>query len=153
MKILQETRDSILYSLVINNNEIDKGNYLYNDELKIFHDHLKFNCKHIIVRTNIGNCYLIGKKVIKRNLPFLHIIYLSDKNLFNKYINYIRNDLMLELKIIGIIIYERFLMKYPIANSIKYNVGFKRMYKSEVLNENNIDYLYSELMLFDYKTV
>ena len=37
--------------------------------------------------------------------------------------------------------------------SIKYNVGFKRMYKSEVLNENNIDYLYSEMMLFDHRTV
>ena len=60
---------------------------------------------------------------------------------------------MLKLKIIGIIIDERFLLKYPITNSIKYNVGFKRMYKSEVLNENNIDYLYSEMMLFDHRTV
>ena len=74
-------------------------------------------------------------------MPFLHVIFISNKDLFSKAINYLRNELLFKLKIVGIIVDERFLPDYSIPNSIKYNAGYRRLFKSELLDETNIDYL------------
>ena len=118
-------------------------------ESKIYSDHLKFNCIHLAIKTQEGNCYIILKKCRERKLPFGEIHYISHLEIFLKYIAAAKIKICLPLRILGLIVEERYLRgsnPKPLA-TIK---SCRRiLYKSPSLEKSFIDTLYSELFVLD----
>lgn len=118
-------------------------------DLKIYSGHLKFNCIHLLIKSQEGNCYIVLKKCKEKKLPFAEVHYLSNLDIFLKYIAKASVKICLSLKIFGLIVEERYLK----GNHFKYSVTVKSyrqaIYKSPSLEKSDIDTLYSELFIFD----
>lgn len=118
-------------------------------DLKIYSDHLKFNCIHLLIESREGNCYIVLKKCKEKKLPFAEVHYLSNLDIFLKYIARANVKICLYLKIFGLIVEERYLK----GNHFKYSVTVKSyrqaIYKSQSLGKSDIDTLYSESFVFD----
>jgi hypothetical protein len=122
------------------------------DELIIFNDHKKYNCTHVLVSTAKGNSYAILKsnpiyfKGIK--LPFMRLDYLSNRDIFFEFFERIKISVCWTLKLVGLIIFERFLPKQELPYSIRRPM-YATLYKSKLLEPKDIDNLYSEYYLLD----
>lgn len=122
-------------------------NLLRGNDLKIFNDHANFKCFHALISSDAGTCYVIIRKVFKNNLPFAYIHYISNLQVFNREIDKFKLRVMMELKVIGMIVEERFLENRNLKLSVKR--PFVTMYKSQDLQPRDIDSLYSELFLLN----
>jgi hypothetical protein len=100
-----------------------------------------------MISSDAEHCYMIMRKVIKKQLPFAYIHYVSNFELFYQKIGMLRLSLALKLRVIGIIIDERFVQDRNIRFSMKYPQV--AMYKSPDLEPKDIDSLYSEYFLLD----
>jgi hypothetical protein len=121
-------------------NEILKG-----DSLQAYNSHLLFRCFHVYVRSPSGNCYLIGARVFKKNIPFAQIYHISDSKVFAKFASRITSIICLKIKIFAILVDERFLEGNSILQSYKCSLSNPRMYMSNSLDRKDLDLLYSEL--------
>jgi len=126
--------------------KIIKG-LLNENELKIFQDHAEFKCFHAMISSGAGHCYIVMRKFIKKQLPFAYIHYVSNFEVFYQTIDMLRISLAMKLRVIGIIIEERFVHDRNMRFSIKY--PWVSMYKSTDLEPKDIDSLYSEYFLLD----
>jgi hypothetical protein len=131
---------------IIFDRKVIKG-LLNDNELKIFHDHAEFNCIHAMICSYTGHCYMIMRKIIRKQIPFAYIHYVSNFEVFNQMIDRLRISLAMKLKVIGIIIDERFVHDCNMRFFIKY--PRVSMYKSPDLEPKDIDSLYSEYFLLD----
>ena len=121
-------------------NEILKG-----DSLQAYKSHLLFRCFHVYVRSPSGNCYLIGARVFKKNLPFAQIYHISNSKVFAKFASRIASIICLKIKTFAILVDERFLEGNSLLQSYKCSLSNPRMYKSNSLERQDLDLLYSEL--------
>jgi hypothetical protein len=125
---------------------------LNHNELIIFNDHKNYNCTHILISTTKGNCHAILKssaiyfRGIK--LPFMRIDYLSNRDIFCEFFDSIKLNLCWNLKLVGLMIFERFLPKQELPYSITRPMH-STLYKSKLLEPKDIDNLYSEYYLLD----
>ncbi len=165
------------YQLIYNAEEIK--NILNEIHLKIFEDHIKFNCTHFIIKDKNQYCYIILKKkdfapnvlnsskvynlfdsvfyklfkrsIIKKRLIFGYIHYISNFELFYNSINSKCLRICKNLKLDGLIIDERYLKDSKTKIFFTYpNKHISRLYKSYSLKPIDIDYLYSELFILDH---
>jgi hypothetical protein len=116
-------------------------------ERKIFQDHVKFDCHHVVITTGQGNLYLILKKIFKRHLPFAKVYYISNQELFLHHLEDIRFRVPLALKTVGIVVDSRFLQGKDIPFKKTKNFYMPMLYKSDHLQPHEVDYLYSEFFL------
>jgi hypothetical protein len=119
--------------------------------LKIFRDHLQYNCGHLVIKDDYGYSYLIytDKRYKKYNcaVPYAHIQYISDRSVFLKYLNRIKLYFLKSQKYLFIAVDERLLGNRPVPYSKVYQLKIPRMYKSEILTGEQVDNLYSELVV------
>lgn len=124
-------------------------NYLDEKDLKIYYDHFKFKNIYLLIRSKDESCYIIINKTRRKRLAFGRIHYVSNMDIFLKCINKVNMKICWHLKVCGLLIDERYLGE----NKMRYSVTIKRRYpslfKSEVLEKDNIDTLYSELLILD----
>lgn len=120
---------------------------LSDHEGKIFRDHGKFDCHHIVITTEQGNLYLILKKTYKRHLPFAKVYYINNPGLFLHHLEDIRCRVPLALKVAGIVVDSRFLQGKDIPFKKTKNFYMPMVYRSDHLQPHEVDYLYSELFL------
>ena len=117
--------------------------------LKIYQDHSHLNAHHILVQTEQGQCLILATRPIKKNLPFAHIHYISDLNIFLECIDKIRMIVCLRLKVVALIVDKRYLRKNKISQSWEYLLPRPRMYRSKHLKKDDITTLYSELIFLN----
>ena len=117
---------------------------LNKNEKKIYRDHL--NTKVFFVKCDLKSSYiLIGiRKLSKKKLPFLEIMYLNDKNLFLKNISRLRFVINLKFRTLGFLIDSRFVSKQKISFCLKLKMGEPKLVYAGNNESNNIDNLYSE---------
>jgi len=119
-------------------------------EKKIFDDHAKFDCEHIVITSGEGNLYLILKKTYRRRLPFYKIYYASNIPLFLDLLDALRFRIPLKLKSAGIIVDSRFLKDKYVPLKKKKKFYMPMLYKSERVQPHEVDYLYSEFFLLGF---
>jgi hypothetical protein len=125
-------------------------NFLSNNEdLKIYNDHLKFKCSHILIRSKNGDCYILANRTRRKNIPFGQVHYLSDPRIFFKYINILNARICLRLKVFGLLVGERYFEGADIKRLLTIKLYQSKLFKSETLEKNEIDTLYSELVILD----
>jgi len=135
------------YSVEFENEAI--RNCLSGKVLKIYHDHLRFKCIHLVIRMQGASCYIILKKRRIRGLPFAYVHFLSDLSIFSAYIHKASSKICAHLKILGLVIDERYLRGQRLKNSFTIRSSAPLLYRSNSLKKEDIDTLYSELFILD----
>jgi len=123
--------------------------FLDETNLKIYQDHSHLNAHHIFVQTEQGQCLIVATRPIKKNLPFAHLHYISNLNIFLECIEKIRIVVCLRLKAVALLVDKRYLRKNKIPQSWEYPLPHPRMYKSKLLKKDDITTLYSELIFLN----
>ncbi len=133
--------------IIFNLLEIEKK--LEGETLKLFNDHRNLNCFHVMICGPEGECYLIGSRTIKKNIPLVHIHYISDHRFFSSHINLLSGRICWRMKAFGILVDERQLHGETIFPSIYFSLPHPRVYKSDTLKSADIDLLYSEYQILN----
>tara|TARA_B100002003_G_scaffold240722_1_gene261564 strand:- start:1353 stop:2207 length:855 start_codon:yes stop_codon:yes gene_type:complete len=120
------------------------GDALAGEALQAYKDHLAFRCFHVHVRSPLGECYLIGTRVFRKDLAFAQIHHISDSKVFVKFAGRIAVAICLRIKTVAIATDQRFLGENTIPLSLAWPLPNCRVYKSSSLGKNDIDLLYSE---------
>jgi hypothetical protein len=119
--------------------------------LKIFRDHLHYNCGHLVIQDNDGYSYIIYTKKSYRkyncDFSYAHIHYISDRGAFLRRLNKIKSYFLKSRKYFFLAVDERLIGNATIPYSTVYRLKIPRMYKSDVLSREQIDSLYSELVV------
>ena len=123
--------------------------FLNQKYLKIYNDHLSFNCIHLWVKTKTNNFYIILTKVFKKGIPAARIHFVSDLNSFKQTLELLTIKLCLKLRVLIVIIDDRYVKNINIPLSKRIKLPQPRVFKSEVLKSEDIDSLYSELAVLN----
>jgi hypothetical protein len=111
----------------------------------ILFDHRKFDCHHVLLTGTDDYCYLVLKKRIYRHLPFARVHYISSPDFLLRAIELVRTRICWQLKVLGLIVDERYLGGKTIRCSRAY--PWQYYFKSKTLGQVDIDTLYSELII------
>jgi hypothetical protein len=119
--------------------------------LKIFMDHSHYNCGHLVIQDKYGYSYIIytRKRYRKYNcdISYAQIHYISDRSAFLRGLNKIKSYFLKSRKCFFLAVDERLIGDATIPYSKVYQLKIPRMYKSEVLSREQVDNLYSELVV------
>jgi hypothetical protein len=114
----------------------------------IFDDHQHFDCEHLLLRFDERYSYLVLKKTKRKNMPFAKVHYLSHAENFIEAIESLMTKICLRLRVLGVMVDERYLMGHKFGTSMRYPHQRKAYFKSSSpLDVNRIDTLYSELVV------
>ena len=130
--------------------EIEKK--LQGEHLKIFNDHRIYCCAHFLLIEKDRYCYVIYSKLKRKRIPYVHVHYFSDSDLFARAYRLIRNSILSHCGAYFILIDSRLVenLKLPFSFCLPYRAP--KQYLSSTLEPGQIDNLYSELILLDLKT-
>ena len=123
-------------------------------EQKIFADHEALpRCHHLLVEKD-RSCYIIFNLVKNAKFPFVHIQYLGNAELF------VRHSLVIRQAIDALCGYTSWvIVDHRMLNGLKplfcFNLPIEvcRLYKSPTLKPEQIDNLYSELVIIDFNSI
>lgn len=129
------------HKVLQNTDDIKKS--LSGNALTIYEDHAPFPwLKHVLIGKPNQWCHVIIKKRTFKGFPTASIIYLSDKELFDQYHYQLSTYLFLN-GYLSTQIERRFIKQPPLLSGIR--TGFnKKLFLSQTLKNEDIDYLYSE---------
>ena len=120
---------------------------LKKEHVQLIKDHSKFNAHFFFIHKGNDYCLLIIKRRKIRNLPFSYIYFISDPEIFQKYLSQIRFIVNKQLKTIAMASESRnFRFGLPFL-SFKKELPRPFLFKSKHLTPNEIDALYSEYFL------
>jgi hypothetical protein len=128
-------------------------NILQGDNLRIFLDHKKLHCRHILLEFQNDQCYLVLNPARKRNLPVMFVDYISNLDFFMKYIQRYTFSICKHLQVFGLMTGEHNMRgsRFPLALRIKRRHAL--LYRSKDVPPENIDTLYSEIQVLGLKPV
>lgn len=161
-------------SLIVNNSNIK--NHLSPSDCRLYDDHQIPNVFHImyeyqkkyiycIIKPTLYSSYVLNSSLIIRiftktwykifkkdffkskiNLGLVH--YTNNPAIFSESIHKFTPVICRELKVLGLSVNEKYLKRKSLF-TFKNTLNFSGLYKSESLNHENFDTLYSELILLD----
>lgn len=124
--------------------------HLNGGDLKIYKDHIKFKCIHLLIKTREAYCYLVLTKTKRKHLPFAQLHYISNLDIFLKYISCVLIKICFRLGMFGLSVEERFLKGRKIEHSITRVMFSPKLFKSNALGKESItDNLYTELLILN----
>jgi hypothetical protein len=110
----------------------------------IYEDHAIFPSEHIYISSKLGDCYLVMTRAVKKRLPFLFVNYVSNKDVFAKVINDVIFQICIKMQVVGLISEEHSSARHSINGAIYIKRPSPSMFKSDHINREDIDSLYSE---------
>ena len=115
-------------------------------DLEIYLDHAHAPAaRHILVLHGTQSCYVMFRKDRRKNLPlFASILYVSNSDLFRQTAPHIYSHLLTRFGIIATLVEKRVVLGNP-RFSVPLRSPRAKMYRSNRLRADQIDYLYSEL--------
>jgi hypothetical protein len=119
---------------------------------KIFHDHKPYQCYHFLATEADRYCYLIYTK-LKRRLPYAHIHYISNLDLFELVYRDIRKAILSHSSAYFLLIDSRLVNNRRLPLSLCLPFRTPKQYMSSRLEPEQIDNLYSELVLLNLRTL
>jgi hypothetical protein len=127
--------------------EIEK--LLSREHLRILYDHKPYQCSHLLVRANDDYCYIIFTKCKRKRIPYAHIHYISNLNLFSLTYVRIRKTILKNSNSCFIMIDSRFVKTVNLPLSFCIPFRAPKLYLSSRLDPDQIDNLYSEIVLMN----
>jgi hypothetical protein len=116
------------------------------ENLRIYKDHQFPWCRHMLIESEFGRCYIILNRLVRRKKPYFLavILHISDRDVFLKCVNRAVLKLCFRLKVSSLFIDERFLEDRRIPFSLSKKLNQPRVFKSDSLDAEDVDALYSE---------
>lgn len=120
--------------------------HLTGRDLDIYRDHAHaLAANHLVVSQNGRHCYVIFRKDRRKNLQlFASILYVSDPELFRRVSRRVYSHLLTRFGIPFTLLEKRVAANFP-TFAFKLRSPRPKMYRSERLKPEQVDYLYSEL--------
>lgn len=116
-------------------------------DLDIFHDHRPYPCRHLVVHHGPEYCYVIFKRTKGRKVHFSEIHYVSHPRIFLENLNRIKMHLFMVNGTFLTLLQSRLVGDPVIPHSKTTLYPSPPLYMSSRLRPEQIDNLYSELML------
>jgi hypothetical protein len=127
----------------------DLDNRLNDMDLQLYQDHKMYKCKHMLIQRRDRYCYIVCSFVKKWHSRMAHVHYISDLTVFLESLTSLKTRLLLNHGIQFLCIEERFLRGRKVPFALNYQSPFTHIYKSNVLAREDIDNLYTELIIFN----
>ncbi len=124
-------------------------NRLNDSDLQLYQDHKEYKCRHMLVYGNGSYCYIVYSPVQKRHVRMAHIHYVSNLAVFLENLSLVKSRLLIHDRIPFLWIEERFLRGREVPFAFEYKSRFTHLYKSNTLAREDIDNLYTELIIFN----
>jgi hypothetical protein len=125
---------------------------LHAADLKILSDHSGWDCGHVVVRVPDGYCYLVFTKKRRRtygqHIPHCHIHYISNRGLFLRHLSRIKLYFLHTFGSWFLAVDERLIGKGSVGFSRAYRLTTPRYFRSDVLTADQIDNLYTEMVVW-----
>ena len=127
-------------------------NRLEGQDLEIFNDHQPYPCFHFLLSGKCRYCYIIYTKSKRKRIPYVHLHYISDPDLFGLAYRDIRKSILAHTRAYFILIDSRLVKtrKLPLSICLPYRAP--KQYLSTRLKPEQIDNLYSELVMLNLRT-
>jgi acetoacetyl-CoA synthetase len=129
---------------------------LKGESLRFFRDHqLPFN-HHVLLRTPVGDCYVMMNRTLKTirgnfRLPFARVHYMGAPGIFVRHLEKLVVRVATSLKVVAMIIDDRMLHgEAPWHSFMRPGGERKAAFRSERLVADDIDGLYTEAVLLNY---
>lgn len=120
---------------------------------KIFLDHLPYqNCCQLVLAVNQEYCHLAYTRSSDLGIPFAHIQFVSNVDLFRRYQAQICRRIARESRVHLIAIDTRLRSSQELTFSVQMPMKSPRLYRSEILKKEQIDNLYSEYVVLSLNT-
>ena len=119
---------------------------LANQDKKILQDHRPYGCGHLLVHDGRDYCYLLYTVVVRHRLPYCHIHYISNKNIFERNERSIRSSLLKQHRASFVAVDARLVPDVKFRRSFKFWAPAHALYKSSDVNPEQIDNLYSDVV-------
>ena len=126
---------------------------LEDNDFKLFYDHMPYKCQHLITFDAHEYCYIIYTRVEGSKIPYCHIQYISNPNLFSKYIKTIQREIVRNNMTPLIVVDSRLVKHLNLPFSYKLPFRSIKLYRSANLRPEQIDNLYSELVLLNLSAI
>ncbi|MEM7294957.1 MAG: GNAT family N-acetyltransferase [Pseudomonadota bacterium] len=120
---------------------------------KIALDHKPYRSGHLLVNNSNAQCYVLYTEVIRHRLPYIHIHYASDYNVFVKYEPQIRTHLLQDSKAKFVAIDERRVGNHKFPRSFRFWAPAHAMFKSNGVDASQVDHLYSDVVFLSLTTL
>ena len=125
---------------------------LEGQNLKIFNDHKHYPCCHFLLTGEDRYCYIIYTKLRRKRIQHVHLHYISDPDLFSLAYRDIRKSILSHAKARFLLIDSRFVKNRKLPLSICLPYRAPKQYISSTLKPEQIDNLYSELVMLNLRT-
>lgn len=120
-------------------------------DLRIFEDHAGCDCGHLVVREAGDYCYVVfsrkKRRVLGIDVPYCHLHYISNRRLFVRRLNRIKWYFLRRLGAAFLAVDERLVGGKVGVLSKSHVLSTPRYYRSETLAADQVDNLYTELVL------
>lgn len=125
------------------------------EALKLMHDHAFPHVHNFLIRTAEGDCHVVVNRSRKRiwkglQLPFARVHHISNTKVFLRALGRFRAEIIFRLGVFGIIVEDRYLAGARIPFSFLRPEKRAAFIKSSSLGPDDIDGLYSELVLLNF---
>lgn len=120
---------------------------LSHQERAILESHRSHRCGHLLLLGKTDSCYLLFTKTKGKRFPFAHVHYLSNGEVFARNLDRIRLHLLLSMGTPLVMIDARLVAGLKLPHSREVNLGVPHIFRSETLVPEQVDNLYSELIL------
>lgn len=135
--------------VAVSGDDRDLQNGLHENDLQLYLDHKPYKCRHLLVKGTNRYCYLVFSPVKKRHVPVAHLHYVSDLDVFMECLPQIKANLLFRHSLPFIWIEDRFLRGRTLKQAFRYNSRFTHLVRSTRLPREEIDNLYTELVIFN----
>jgi hypothetical protein len=121
------------------------------ESLKIYRDHPFPGCRHALIESEHGRCYILLNRMVRRKKPyFLAVIeHLSDRGVFSKCAGRAAARICLHLQVLALFADERLLGGARIPLSVTRTLKHPRIFRSDTLGSEDMDGLYSESLVLN----
>ncbi len=126
---------------------------LSNDDTRILRNHQLPWCRHALLRTPGGDCYIVWSKVDRWAVPYGYIHYVSDRQVFTRHSRLVRARLLDGSACRFLAMDERITAGMALPGSVVVPWGSRQLYRSNRLDPSNIDTLYSEVTHLNLATM
>ena len=129
---------------------------LEGESLRFFQDHqLPFN-HHVLLRTHVGDCYVVMNRSFKTvagnlRLPFARVHHIGAPDIFVRHLEKLALRVAASLKVVAMIVDDRMLQgTVPWHSFMRPGGERKAAFRSTKLAAEDIDGLYTEAVLLNY---
>ena len=122
---------------------------LTEQDKKVFLDHQPYGCGHLLIRDGNEYCYLLFTRVVRHWVPYCHIHYISNKEIFARHELAVRSSLLKKQRARYVAVDVR------LVEGMKFPASFRSwepphgVYKSVDLGPAQIDNLYSDIVFLN----